>query len=147
MSTCRQQQKQMQDIFNLRKGSPIKCVRGNNIVSLRRQVGNGVKDGVGSTRHSNTCEGMSTLQLRVARLENVRRGVHDAAVNVSQLLERKQVGSMFCILELIGSGPEENSINTDVLGDLFRDHSIAIDKTERTGTQEHLSELLVQGRM
>jgi hypothetical protein len=68
---------------------------------------------------------MTSLQLSVTRLKNVSRRVHEAGVNITKLLESKEVGGMLGILEDIRGGAVEWNSSR---GSLPCDESIQKDK-------------------
>ena len=110
-----------QTTTNLRVGSSVQFTRRHNVISLFRQVENRVENGIGTGRRGQTTQGMSTFQLGVAALENVRGRIHEPGINVTKLFQRKQVGRVFRIAKDVGRRTVDRNAPRGTLAETVRD--------------------------
>ena len=89
-----------EDIVKLRVGTAVKLAGRDDVVTSLSEGDDGVEDRGGPGRDGDRGERVAALELRHARLQNVRGGVVDARVNVAKLLESEQVGRVLGVLEL-----------------------------------------------
>jgi hypothetical protein len=87
----------------LRNRSTIEIVGGDDLVARFSQGDDGVEDGRGPRGHRH--RGRAAFELRHALLEDVGGGIHQAGIDVAQLLEREEVGGVLRVLEDIGGRP------------------------------------------
>jgi hypothetical protein len=85
--------------INSRVSSAIKSRSRNDVITLLSKVNNRIEDGVGSGSNGESRQWIGPFQLRVAGLERVVGWIPETGVDVAQLLESKEVGSMLGILE------------------------------------------------
>lgn len=81
-----------EDVVELGEGATVQLVAAHDVVASLSEVDDGVEDGGGSRGHREASEGVATLELSDAGLENVRGGVHEARVDVACLSIDEGVG-------------------------------------------------------
>ena len=90
-----------QDIGEHGVGAAVQVARRDDVVALLRAVDDGVEAGRGARRKSNAAHLRSALQKADAFLDDVGGRVHQARVDVAELLEREEVCGVLGAVELV----------------------------------------------
>ncbi len=108
-----------EDVVELRVRSPVQGVGGDDVVPRPREVDDGVEDGRCAGADGEAAEGVRALQLGVAALEDVRGGVHEAGVDVAELLEAEQLRGVLGVSEHERGGAVQRNAAWGALSDAW----------------------------
>src|SRR5690606_20518672 len=84
------------------KAPAIETAAADNVVASLAQCHNAHKLGsmpTGSSQPSN-----ASFEVCHALLQDIRRWIHNPRINVAKFAQRKEVGRVFCVAELIACG-------------------------------------------
>ena len=87
-----------QDAAHHGVGAAVERLRRDDVVAGLSQAQDRVENGVGARGHGRAREGVSSLEHREARLEHVGGRVHQARVDVAELLEGEEVRGVLRVL-------------------------------------------------
>mmetsp|Transcript_10221 Transcript_10221/g.46890 ORF Transcript_10221/g.46890 Transcript_10221/m.46890 type:complete len:402 (+) Transcript_10221:3891-5096(+) len=131
-----------EDVVELRVGATVQLVAGHDVVASLGEVDDGVENGGSSGGGGDRSEGVATLELGHARLEDVGGGVADTGVDVAELLQGEQVGGVLGVLELVrGSAVEGNAAGgtlTETIDVLITDGVVATVKGDGIESLRHV---------
>ena len=115
----------------------IQISRGNKVISLFTHINNGVECG-GGTRAESQC-GSSTLHCGKSLLQNISGRIHDSSINVTELLQSKQLGCLVATFEDIWRGAiERHTSRGGFVGKIATMKTDTFESTDEIGILAHL---------